>query len=42
MSAALASKHGYFEASLEELVKDGWPKVTRGLRERLVLVLREA
>ena len=39
MSAALASKDCDIEASVEELVENGWAEVTRGLRERLVSVL---
>lgn len=39
MGAALASKDCNVEASVEELVEDGWAEVTRGLRERSVSVL---
>ena len=39
MRAALASKDCDFEASVEELVEDGWAEVASGLRENLVSVI---
>ncbi len=38
MSAAFASKDCDFEASVEELLKDGWAEIASGLRENLVSV----
>ena len=38
MSAALPSKDCDFEASLEELIEDGWPEVASGLRENLLSI----
>ena len=39
MRAALASKDCDFEASVEELVEDGWAEVASGLRENLLSVI---
>jgi hypothetical protein len=41
MSAALASEDCDLEASVEELVEDGWAEIASGLRESLILIFWE-